>query len=48
MQELNDIACEQNHEHHRLPINEDIKNEFDGHKLHLLELFQLMILNILF
>jgi hypothetical protein len=39
-QELNDIVCEQNHEHHRLLTNEDTKDEYDGHKPHLHESFQ--------
>jgi len=37
MQGLNDIVYEQNHEHHRLPTNENIKDENDGHKQLLLE-----------
>ena len=36
-QELNDIVYEQNHEHPKLPINENIKDENDGHKQHLHE-----------
>ena len=31
-QELNDIVWVQNREHLRLPINEGIEDEYDGHK----------------
>jgi hypothetical protein len=37
MLELTDIVFEQNHEHLKLHINENIKDENDGHKQHLLE-----------
>ena len=37
--ELNDIVYELNHELLRLPINENIKDEYDGHKPHLQESF---------
>ena len=33
-QESNDIVYEQNQEHHKLPTNENIEDEYDGHKLH--------------
>ena len=46
--EYNDIVCELNHEHLKLLINEDIKDEYDGLKQHSRELYQLMILNISF
>ena len=46
VQELNDIVYEPNHEHLKLPTNENTKNENDGHKPHSLELFQLIIQNI--
>ena len=46
--ESNDIVYEQNHEHHKLLISENIKNEYDGLKQHLHELYQSTILNTLF
>ena len=36
-QESNDIVYEQNQEHHKLPTNENIKDENDGPKPHLHE-----------
>ena len=47
-QELNDIVYELNHEHLRSPINENTKNENDGHKQLLQESFRLIIQNISF
>ena len=37
MQELHDIVYELSHEHLRLLINENIRDENDGHKPHLHE-----------
>ena len=45
---FHDIIFEQNLELLRWHTNEDIENEFDGLKPHLLELFRLMIHNMLY